>query len=251
MNRLATCSLLACACALLTVASYGQGVIPITSVPITIGTPGKYVVQNNLVLLGGGTAIQVDTAVNTGPPGLITIDLNGFSLSTGVPNESVGINVTIGDGVSRVTIQNGAISDFNSCIQVRSGSGHLIRDLSVENFLNYGITTFRCRNSVIQNCNVVKGSLTRNSDGHGIGLYGGIGNRIVNDTVAGPDLNLSSGTLPFGILSVSGGNYFENDYIANCLVGIQMSSEDKYRAITTSKCKTPIEGGMDVDNASD
>jgi parallel beta-helix repeat protein len=151
-----------------------------------------------------------------------------------------------------LVIQNGTISQFQGAagIQISSGSHHVLQNLQVLSFGNAGITLTSCTNCLITNCEVSKNFLTRSSNSWGIGIFNGTGNRVVNDSVSSILTGGGGGAVGTGILSQDGTNYFESDYIASCITGISMSATDKYRAITTSNCPTPIRGGIDVDDVS-
>jgi hypothetical protein len=233
--------IIAAGVSLFTIAGYSQTTI--TSVPITISTPGKYVLKKDLTLNSGGTAITV-TASN------VTINLNGFTLIDGpVPNQNIGVNA---DGVDNLIIQNGTISQFQGAagIQISSGSGHMLQNLQVQSFGNAGITLTGCNACTIATCEVSKNFLTRSSNSWGIGIFNGTGNRVTNSSVSSVLTGGGGGAVGTGILSQGGTNYFDTDYIASCITGIAMSATDKYRAITTSNCKTAITGGIDVDDVS-
>jgi hypothetical protein len=230
-------SLVAAGMSLLTLVGYAQ--TPITSVPTIISSPGKYTFAHKLTLNGGSIAITV-TASD------VTIDMRGFALQSGsVFNQSRAI---VASGVNNLVIENGTIaSRFElGAISITGGSGHKITNLSVENFGNEGIVLNNCTGSVISTCEVNKPALNRINGSPGIALNGGDGNRVVNNSVSG----YRSGSNGINGITSTGTNYFENDYFNGCLVGISMSSTDKYRAITTTNCITGIVGGIDVDNMS-
>jgi hypothetical protein len=102
---------------------------------------------------------------------------------------------------------------------------------------------------VISSCQVTKNFLTRSSDSWGIGLFGCQGVQVVKNQVSSYLSGGGGGADGKGISS-DGTNYFADDYISSCIVGISMSSTDKYRSITTSNCITGIVGGIDVDDRS-
>src|ERR1700741_4387966 len=225
---------------LLGVSGYAQTTI--TSVPFTISAPGKYVLVQDISLNRGAVAITV-TASN------VTIDLGGYTLSAGnVPNQHTGISAS---GVSNLVIQNGSISQFQGGggISISGGSGPLLTSVEVDSFGNSGVTLQNCTNSVISSCQVTKNFLTRSSASWGIGFFACQGVQVVKDSVSSYLSGGGGGAVGKGISS-DGTNYFADDYISSCIVGISMSSTDKYRTITTSNCITGIVGGIDVDDRS-
>jgi hypothetical protein len=217
--------------------------IPVTSAPFTASQPGKYILQNNLTVQGG-TAITVSSFS-------VNIDLNGFTITTNaVPNQDVGINVD-GPGISGVVIQNGEIRGFSRGITVGGtvfgASGVIIENVRVV-AQDVGLALRRSRNGVIRNCEISKvDALSRFSSNAGIHFIGGVGNRVVNTTVSGSANHL----FPVGVLSEeSNGNYFEDDYFVRCSTAMSLSPSDKYRSISTTDCPGGIQGGIDVDGAS-
>jgi hypothetical protein len=224
---------------------------PITQVPFKIDKPDTYVVQTDLYLSSdNATAISADLA-----PGPITIDLNGHALwAPDEVNTASGIYVRFQDPSSSVIIQNGSINGFNRTIDVYSGSQNIIQQLQVS-FQAFGIALTGCTSSKIDKCTVSAGNEIQNPRGYGIYLSGG-GNSVVGSSVTGLDLGWTSGSLPVGIWSASSGdqaNNFENDSVANCLIGLQVGPNDILQGIRVQKCQKFVVGkisGSFVDNAS-
>jgi hypothetical protein len=239
MKRHLACSLLAACLTLLPVGSYGQA-IPITSIPFNISQPGKYVIQNDLTT-AGGDGITVKSSS-------VTIDLNGFTISTTArPNSNAGIRAS---GFSGIAIRNGAIDGFSTGIAT-GDFPDVSSNITIENVrldvLDFGIILKRCQNSVIRNCEISKGNLSRFGFAAGITINLAGGNLITGTTVSGT----AGVRYPNGVLSEdSYGNSFENDYFVSCNTGMKLSPPDKYRSITTTDCPTAISGGIDVDGVS-
>jgi hypothetical protein len=243
MKRLLCHSLLGTLLTLFAVASYGQPATPITSLPFTISSPGKYILQSDLTA-ASGDGISVGASY-------VRIDMGGFTItSTALPNSAAGIKV---DGVHDVEVKNGAINGFSVAVSMSNlpggtGSGYVVDNIRAL-VLDEGIIFRGCKDSLISNCLISKDNLSRFSDAAGIRLFRCRGIRVLNNTItAGAS---SFVPYPVGIFSgTSNGSYFENDYIVNCQTAMILSPPDKYRAITTENCPNGIEGGNDIDNQS-
>lgn len=75
---------------------------PISSIPITISTPGSYYLTANLTGASNSAGITISASD-------VTLDLNGFAL-TGVPGSLEGINVPAAQ--NNIAIRNGTIRDW-------------------------------------------------------------------------------------------------------------------------------------------
>jgi hypothetical protein len=240
MNKLLTCCLLAAGLALPTGAGYGQTVISV--IPFSITQPGKYILQSNLTLSAGGfagIAVMADD---------VEIDLNGYTLIGSLETRRITVVGISASGRSNVVIRNGAITKFFSGIEAQTTEGLLVDNVTVFANLKAGIVLRNCKNTTIRNCKIDK-SLPDlpPSIATGIQIFEGIGNQVTNTSVSG----IGNELYPFGIASInSSGNYFADDYIVSCKIGLQLSPADKYRSITTTDCPVPISGGNDVDNIS-
>ena len=92
--------------------------------PISINAPGSYKLTSNLVVPAGVDGILVTTSN-------VTIDLNGFSITgpgycSGGQPSSITCSATTARGVSsavsnihRLTVRNGAIGGFGTCLEAR------------------------------------------------------------------------------------------------------------------------------------
>jgi hypothetical protein len=173
--------------------------------PGVIGAPGSYVLTSNLIPPPGSNAINVFAPD-------VTLDLNGFSVSTG-GGGAIGINGT----ATGLTVRNGTVSGFGTGIA--AGSASKVFQVRAAFNIGTGISAFQCLivESVVEGngtgiqadrCkvenNIVQGNL-------GVGMLGG-SNVIVHNNVLG---NLAGGILTFG-----GSTIQENVVQDNIVFGI-------------------------------
>jgi hypothetical protein len=238
MKQHLACSLVAAGISLLTLAGYAQ--TPIESLPFIVTKPGKYFFTKDLTVGNSNVGIAILDVSD------VTIDLNGFYLrSPGPYNDQNGI---VASNADNVVIQNGNFGRFQlGAVALDHCHGCLLQNLNVTDFRYLGIDLNVCTDSIVTNCEVRRATAVQNDyDQTGIKLTGGSGNLVVNTRVSG--ILTKAGIN--GIKS-TGTNYFQGDYLSNCMTGISMSATDKYRVITTSNCLTAtITGGIDVDNKS-
>jgi len=241
MNKVPTCSLLAAALALLTVASYGQTVID--SVPFTITQPGKYILKSDLTLRPGKiSAISVEASD-------VNINLNNFSLlgSTNV-GATAGIGITA-FGVHDLTVRNGFVEQFLIGISIDNSSRIEFSDVHLAANRGVAVRLSSCTDSIIQHCAINKAVPSLNpGSSAGIEISGGTGIQVINALIAGTATERY--VFGIGVGGNSRGNYFESIYLVNCDTALKLQAEDKYRAITTTLCPGGIQGGKDVDGQS-
>lgn len=183
----------------------------IASVPYTITTPGSYYLSNNLTV-GTGDAITIAASG-------VTLDLNGFTLSSAAPS-ATGYAITIYGGVRDVTILNGHIVSgvydngngsfsgpgFGYGIFGSSALNVRVRDVSVSGCLYngiylspYGGAVSDCAVSFAGNYGIYAGEVTR-CIAYGCGTLG-IGGAQVSD---------SWGSCPYA------GNGISGQTVLNC-----------------------------------
>lgn len=163
---------------------------PIESLPYTISTPGSYYFTRNLQF----TATSGDAVSITSPN--VTLDLNGFTLSSTPAVTGRGIFVT--GGLNNVTIRNGNIAGsstvhptniagFDNGIYANASGGipfGAFRNLTVENMQVSGCRTWGIVSyySIVTNCtvaangtdglsasdSVITGCIAKFNGGHGI-----------------------------------------------------------------------------------
>jgi len=144
---------------------------PISSAPYTITNPGSYYLATNLVC-------AVSNAIVIAANG-VTLDLNGFTISSTVANAIYGgTAISLGDGLRDITIANGHIRGgvTNNGSGVYSGPGFgsgisfwsasaanvLVSRVSVSGCLGQGIYLGRVSPTVVESCTV------KTVAGHGV-----------------------------------------------------------------------------------
>lgn len=165
------------------------------SAPINITRPGSYYLTTNLTASGNCIVILTNN---------VTVDLNGFTISSVFPGASGGgITINSGAAPANITILNGFIqsSVTNNGSGIYSGNGFdwgiyaggtpenvRVSGVSVFGVLNYGIDLNDGNSTLVENCEV-----------HTAGTYG-----IVASTVK------SSTALDIGNTAIAG------DQVADC-----------------------------------
>ena len=97
--------------------------VPISSLPVVIAAPGNYYLTGDLTGVAGVSGINVNVS-------LVTIDLNGFSL-TGVPGSLDGIFVSA--AARQVEIRNGVIRNWAGRGISAGGASEIhVQDLRVD-----------------------------------------------------------------------------------------------------------------------
>ena len=104
----------------------------ITTLPMTISTPGSYYLAVSPAAYSAGVGITIASHY-------VTLDLNGQTLTgggSGTPGTNHAINVTVSVGVTRrngIVIKNGMIRDWNgSGIEASNADGVQITDVQVQ-----------------------------------------------------------------------------------------------------------------------
>jgi hypothetical protein len=136
---------------------------PISSAPFTISAPGSYYLTNNLAVTSG-PAIIINNNVAT--PRDVTLDLNGFTISSTAsnPNDTA---IVLGAPINDITILNGHIQGYVSYNGSYSGIGflHGINHIgtAIFNVRVIGVTVSGClmdginvgsNATVVENCTV-------------------------------------------------------------------------------------------------
>ena len=136
----------------------GRTPIPGGNAPVTISSPGSYVLTGPITGTGAsGISIAADH---------VTLDLNGFSVSSAF---TTGVGVAIAYGFKGITVRNGLISGFLSGVQVAGSAFNIvIEDLMVRDSKSIGVQvqSTLARGVVIRRCTIMDtGSTTTTSDG--------------------------------------------------------------------------------------
>jgi hypothetical protein len=205
---------------------------PITSVPITITTPGTYIVANELSYpSGSGNAITVDSSN-------VTIDFDGnFLYCTVASPLNNGILV---NNKGNVTIKNGSVVNFYHCIYFSAPSSsslnvaEVVENMRVANGHDgiYLVAPSGCsirRNYVegFSSNGILVGNASPNN-----------GSRIQYNHV----ISCSNGYNTFG------GNYIFNNFASACSAGFNMDPGDKYRFNVTNNCTSTYLSGTALTN---
>ena len=167
---------------------------PIASLPITITTPGTYYFISNMFFTP--TSLSNSTAITVNSPGIVTIDLNGYTL-TGPPQAFMGGYYLNPSGIviqsSNVTIRKGTIAGFFSqwvaSNQNSAGGPNYISNIDIQSVTFTGgyVDTIQLTyvdNSIVRDC-IFTGS-------YGTEIVDGAsqtGNRYINDKFSGTHVN--------------------------------------------------------------
>ncbi len=125
--------------------------VAITSLPITISTPGSYYLTGDLTGISGQTGITITAS-------FVTLDLNGFSL-IGVPGSFDGIRNN-GAGLRQIVIRNGTVRNWG-------GSG-----IFVDTVTEVHAEDLRLHGNGGSGLLVGRRSVVRNTTSTGNGLHG-------------------------------------------------------------------------------
>lgn len=134
---------------------------PISSAPFAITNPGSYYLTTNLsVSLGDAITINTDP---------VSLNLNGFTISSTRPTATVDAAIRIGNGVTDVTIRNGHIKSgvTNNAAGVYNGGGFAygilaalqnynlcVSEVSVVGCLVHGIYLGNNTSTLVDSCTV-------------------------------------------------------------------------------------------------
>jgi nitrous oxidase accessory protein NosD len=203
----------------------GYAVNTITAIPFTITKPGKYILEADLTLSGTST-----TAVTVSVSDVV-IDLNGFTLST---SASPNTGISVSTNVTNVTIQNGTITGFDFAIAMQ-GPQQLLQNLRLLDNIE-GVYGINCTFSTIQNC-VIQGLNAASNIGIDLASCSDVA--VKNNQI----LRVGDGCFSSGS---SGSNSFIANYIADCTIGLDLESGDKYQSNVATRCTTNFMGGIAV-----
>jgi parallel beta-helix repeat protein len=168
---------------------------PVSTLPITIDTPGHYYLTNDVTGVAAAHGITIDV-------GDVSIDLNGFTM-TGPAGSFNGIFVNTPS--QNVTVRNGSVVDWDGIgIEISNARDAVIEDVHVSGSGGVGIVTeigtriSRC--SVTQNGNsgIVTGDQNIISDcttteNGGVGLVAGDQSVITDVTATGNAHGIDAG----------------------------------------------------------
>ena len=208
----------------------------ITSVPYTITTPGTYQVQQDLILTG--VVASVDNSAIGIESSNVRLNLNGFELSN-QSNAVVGIAFL--SGLTNVTVQNGAITGFETGVGVESGQQCQLLNLNINLTSNTGIFLASGKGNQGTNGNTIR-NCTVTGCPIAIELQYENSDLIKNCFIVNPSV---------GVNSVFGNNVirnctFSNTNTANTPLGMLLSPTDVYQNIVFAGPwqNPPIQGGM-------
>ena len=208
-----------------TLALCGHATTKIATVPFNITKPGKYLLETNLTLSGTNTAAITVNQSN------VLIELNGFTLST---STSGNTGISVSSSVTNVTIQDGTIAGFEFAIALQ-GSQQLVQNVRLFNATD-GVFAINCTSSAIQDCFIL--GLGGASD-IGVDLANCSNVDVANNYIA----QVGDGCFSSGS---TGGNSFIANHIANCTIGLDFQSGDKYQGNVATSCSTDFSEGIPV-----
>ena len=209
-------------------AVYGQSgtCTPITSVPITITTPGVYCLTGNL------THFSLTAAAITVEASAVVVDFNGYKLvKVFGPALSTGVKVT---AQKNVTIRNGLISTFFFGIE-SSARATVVEDMRLSNAV-VGI-------QVTGVGALVRRNYVREST-YGIWVYGDSA-RVIENNIVGVPL------FGWGIIIDAQDGLVVGNRLSSWSLGITYSASGgtgKYRDNLTTDVAVPYSGGTDAGN---
>lgn len=220
-------------------------------IPIAGGTTGAVISQPGSYVLTGN--ITVSSVAMTISASAVTVDLNGFRLTSTLPNSS-GV-ITIGAGLSGVVVRNGSVAGSfaavtcgNSCV------GLVLEDISVYGAKSIGIgLSGGCRGCIIRRCGIYDmGSTTTPADGNmtitAVSNLSAIGTRI-EDCVVSRLVYNGTGTANIRGIAMGG----SANVVTGCMVyhdaaaagtGI-LGTGTVYRNNSVSNLSTAYSGGTD------
>jgi hypothetical protein len=169
----------------------GKPPIPITSLPLTITTPGYYYLLSDIYFTPTSMSNRIAITVNSSN---VTIDLRGHSFSgpfqaeITVP-EYFNLNPVGMDLVgSNITVKNGTISGFFYQLSIGSGSAQAyatnitITDVKFTGAGEQSLSLGNVNSSIVSNCSFGFAPQTSVIDDGSQ-----TGNRYINDTFSGSD----------------------------------------------------------------
>jgi len=227
-----------------------QAQFTISSLPITITTPGTYTLTKNLSYNGAtGNAITINA-------GSVTIDFAGFGingLGAGTATQANGIYAF---NRSTLTIRNGQIAGFRYGITLdgsfnanANNTGNVIENMRLTYNTYMGILTVKARANRISDC--IVSNTGRSPAGavivasaYGIyceGLNAGAINVIKENQVSGTGDKVAE--YPFGISATF--SVVLNNQVSDAYYGVYATSS-KYRDNITMDCTVPFSGGTNL-----
>jgi hypothetical protein len=141
----------------------------ITSVPVTLGTPGNYCLRNDLQMPPGANVPAITITADN-----VTVDLNAHRITgPGLGVNQVGVSSIAHGGI---TVRNGALSNFiQAVVIVGNTSTALVEDLEV----NTTVTAIS-----VDGVSVIRRNRVNNSSANGIYIPGNAnGMVIISDNV--------------------------------------------------------------------
>ena len=243
-NKISTASALVSALLLVASPTFAQTALgSCTSAPITITSPGSYILKHNLSPSSSGSDC-IDVSVSN-----VSIDLNGFGMRAAKSGVMVGINATVGGEQTNISVSNGYVIGM-------TGAGVLLGAGSVEGVLadTNGADGIHCT----ENC-VISGDTANSNTDSGIQVDGShslIENNMANlngvGINAGGQYNLikgntASGNTTNGINCGSGCEVSGNVADDNTDVGLSLTaSTSGYTENVLTGNGTQVSGGTSM-----
>jgi hypothetical protein len=170
----------------------------ITSVPVTISTPGVWCMYGNITSALNGTFITVNT-------NNVTIDCNGHALTAtaGTGNSANGVYAYVRNNT---TVRNCHIRGFKSGVWLvgQAGRGNVVED-NVFDGNTYVALTMNGDHSVARRNEVLNtGGSTVYATPYGILAYNAVD--LIDNTVAGVTARVGGGGSSYGIYTNNNGN---------------------------------------------
>lgn len=166
--------------------------IPITSLPITITTPGSYYLTSNL----STTTTAITVEANN-----VTIDLNGFTLTGNGTDNHYGVTMW---NRSNIEIKNGTIQNFYEGIiePYTNGKGHKVVGVRAIKNVVAGIHLVSSGN-IIKDCTVMYNGIGILAGATRYGIYAGSRSIVTGNQVSENCTEANTGTA-FGIMTGDG-----------------------------------------------
>lgn len=221
----------------------------ITSVPMTISTPGIYCFTGDLVTnLAAGNAITI-AADN------VVLDLNGRRLDNSAAGPSTFASGVYAVAQQSVTVRNGTVRGFLFGILLQdtsSGRGYVIETIHADRNWFVGLQAEGTGNVIRNNRVTTTGSSTQTgfTNGNAFGISGlGAESRILNNEVADTVGTAGGGGFGIDFFNASDGLAVANR-ITQADTGLVYlnGSTGKFRDNITSGVTTPYDGGTDIGN---
>lgn len=216
---------------------HGQTCTPVTSVPVTITTPGVHCFTGNLTFTG----LSTDTAITVSNSSVV-LDLAGFRLWYQGAGDSSAPGIDVGAQVQNVVVRNGLVSGFGTGVRVQ-GDAVIVEDLRIhraeDDFASStGIETTDGADDAVIRRNYIRTTRT------GVIARGPHG-RILDNNFFGGDTTYYDGIWVFGTDAQIVGNRFGR---LDQAINFTGAGTGKYRDNLTTNVGRPYTAGTDAGN---